>query len=241
MNESREPRAAARNILNQTKQFSPPVNLHKVLVLFPDLHVTVTDLDGDGAFVDLGVIGGEILLARKGSRVRRRFTLAHEIGHYVYVLSHAEENRDKYDAVEKWCNTFAAELLVPEFMLRNEILLFDYQISTPFTWLSGLSELFSVSLQNMCIRLVSIGPFSIFLTGGEVQQGYATNFPNLKLPHLTWKSEIYDFIAEVASGRDTAQTFEVGDILYSIERIRGSKDGYFVLVMDRKSFDLRKN
>lgn len=71
-----------------------------------------------------------ILLCATDSRVRKRFTCAHELGHYAY---RTDRNQDHYEYVdlrgdsaregrhpeEVFANQFAAELLMPEETVRE--------------------------------------------------------------------------------------------------------------------------
>lgn len=59
---------------------------------------------------------------------RRRFTIAHELGHYFQNRDSEEiayvDNRDELastgtDPKERWCNAFAAELLMPESVIKK--------------------------------------------------------------------------------------------------------------------------
>lgn len=59
---------------------------------------------------------------------RRRFTVAHELGHYMKHRNEDEiayvDNRDELastgtDPAERWCNAFAAELLMPEALVKR--------------------------------------------------------------------------------------------------------------------------
>lgn len=88
---------------------------------------------------------------------RSRFTMAHELGHVL--LSHVNANthrkRDKafpaytYDPDEVAANSFAAELLMPEVMVRE---LFPVASS-----LRQLAEAFGVSTMAMSYRLRNLG------------------------------------------------------------------------------------
>lgn len=95
------------------------------------------------------------------STVRQRFTIAHELGHYVL---HKEESLH-YDPIEAEkiffraegvissheteANHFAAELLMPEALVLG-----DFK-STPN--ISTLAEQYGVSEQAMMYRLVNLG------------------------------------------------------------------------------------
>ena len=128
----------------------------------------------------LGEISG-VLLRREGQIIigvnsthhdkRRRFTIAHEIGHLLlhnhnslYVdkifpvrlrdaTSSEASDRDEIEA-----NAFAAELLMPLFMLENEPELqrqvIDYEKGDI---IDTLADRYKVSSQAMTFRLINLG------------------------------------------------------------------------------------
>lgn len=77
---------------------------------------------------------------------RQRFTIAHEIGHLL--LGHTCTSRDDGTYNEKEANAFAAELLVPAFLLKQ-----DYKETST---LRGISSLYRVSDSTMYIRLTDL-------------------------------------------------------------------------------------
>jgi Zn-dependent peptidase ImmA (M78 family) len=86
---------------------------------------------------------------------RRRFTLAHELGHFhLHLPKHIKtpgfcsisRAYKSYDTVEIEANQYAANLLMPEWLIRS--------VTTECEWnLSMLSEYFMVSQRAMSIRL----------------------------------------------------------------------------------------
>lgn len=87
-------------------------------------------MDSDTAGFILKEPGGkpEIFLNAMDADVRQRFTLAHEIGHFVRNGSDEEmgyvDKRDELASLgvsptEIWCNRFAAELLMPAAILKK--------------------------------------------------------------------------------------------------------------------------
>lgn len=103
--------------------------------------------------------------------VRQRFTIAHEIGHYVLhvkELSHSRLFVDKYvvyrdddsskgsDQEEVEANTFAAALLMPERLVRQEIKRFDLDLDSEDD-ISDLAKRFNVSPSAISNRLVNLG------------------------------------------------------------------------------------
>jgi len=106
---------------------------------------------------------GEVNIYVKSSDTleRQRFTIAHELGHYV--CGHLRENkkmfrdgnkeysRDNYDLEEYEANNYAAKLLMPEdkvnFLIEQENI----------TDIIKMAQIFKVSLKAMIIRLKNLG------------------------------------------------------------------------------------
>ena len=99
---------------------------------------------------------------------RKNFTIAHELGHFI--LGHSgdlfvdkdliiyRDSRSKEGKLrqEKEANRFAAELLMPEEMLIEEIVQNEYNLDKSED-VDKLSAKFGVSSQAMMIRLANIG------------------------------------------------------------------------------------
>ena len=98
----------------------------------------------------------EIYVNAEDVPARRRFTLAHEVGHWVCqclegkgapVMCRAEDvSEGAGRSREREANVFAAELLMPEPALRAE-----------FAGANGLAERFGVSAEAMAWRLYNLG------------------------------------------------------------------------------------
>jgi len=107
--------------------------------------------------------------------VRQRFTIAHEIGHYVlHVLNvktppHSRLFVDRYvvyrrgedsatgnDQEEVEANTFAAALLMPERLVREDIKKHRFDLDDEDD-LSALARHFNVSASAMSNRLANLG------------------------------------------------------------------------------------
>src|SRR4051812_9023644 len=101
-----DPDARASELVWRTALTEPPVDLRAVVNLFGGLEVTLEALEGPGYFIDLGDRGAEILIRATDPLPRRRFTVAHELGHFILA---AHEGRlpgvGTDDAiVERWCD-----------------------------------------------------------------------------------------------------------------------------------------
>jgi Zn-dependent peptidase ImmA (M78 family) len=84
------------------------------------------------------------------SQVRRRFTIAHEIGHYLLghdIRDVLEENLERPPNLEREANMFAGELLMPKEFLKKDI-------KTGITKVPDLAKKYNVSEQAMTIRLL---------------------------------------------------------------------------------------
>lgn len=116
-----------------------------------------------------GVIGYNV----NHSRVRQRFTIAHEIGHFVM---HAADSRQRHlfvdrsmmwrdadsstgdDLQEIQANKFAAALLMPEKLIRDEMASSHFDLDDEDD-VSNLAKRFNVSAAAMTFRLKNLGLF----------------------------------------------------------------------------------
>lgn len=96
-----------------------------------------------------------VLINPKESLVRQRFTVFHELGHYI--LGHAPSPRDpdcnyninNFRSEERDANAFAAEMIMPEEAVHLYVNK-GYKVS-------DMARLFDVSEQAMRIRLERLG------------------------------------------------------------------------------------
>jgi Zn-dependent peptidase ImmA (M78 family) len=93
--------------------------------------------------------------------VRKRFTIAHEIGHvHLGHLTHKENNEliddekllrsANWNSEEKQANAFAAQLLMPAMLIKQAI-------NKGHNSVEELADLFKVSEQAMMYRLRNLG------------------------------------------------------------------------------------
>lgn len=104
------------------------------------------------------------------SETRQRFTVAHEIGHF---LLHADDrmhvdrgyevklrdakSSEGTDVEEKEANLFAAELLMPEKFLERDLAELDGVDLCDEQALKGIAEKYQVSTQALAFRLAYLG------------------------------------------------------------------------------------
>lgn len=155
-----DPKAEARALLDRywTGRGMPvdPVEIARSL----GVQVLRGNLPPDVAGVLMKRAGHDprIVVAAGDSDNRRRFTVAHELGHFVYRGAGTEAETDQYeyvdersrlaragtDPVEVFANRFAAELLMPEDVIRPVA----KQMSA-----AVLADRFGVSQEAMSYRL----------------------------------------------------------------------------------------
>lgn len=151
-------REKVKSLLKMASITSVPVDVEKIASIldfkivkypFPDkLSGQVTIVEGQK------IIG----VNEKHSETRQRYTIAHELGHFLnghqhYQTSYVDDHTRFYDPhfhQEKEADLFASELLMPKDLLEKDVA--DIGIDTV-----KLSEKYQVSEQSMIIRLTSTG------------------------------------------------------------------------------------
>ncbi|NRF38548.1 ImmA/IrrE family metallo-endopeptidase [Pedobacter foliorum] len=115
---------------------------------------------------------GTIGYNQNESRVRRRFTIAHECGHYCLHKDQASMFMDKglkalfrsthsgltedTQVLEREANTFAAYVLMPDHLLKKEIDKIDFDLGSEDD-IKNLARTFDVSSQAMYYRILNSG------------------------------------------------------------------------------------
>ena len=154
-----DPVIASRAVLGRSHEGDkPPIDLNRVLKLWPQLAVTVDNLDGAGYLLDLGH-SGEILLRAQDSSARRRFTLSHEIGHWL-LGPESGGGHDDID-VERWCDRFAVALLLPADLLQDAII--QAPANEIARVVAGLPSRFRVSKQSLFLRVTEVTDVSLLV------------------------------------------------------------------------------
>lgn len=140
-------RKIARRLLKDANILEAPVSLQKVLDYVKtqqDLEVLKYDLGKkvSGMLVMLGE-SATIGFNSEHSWVRRRFTIAHELGHLY--MGHTCDGHDGSNK-ETEANQFAAELLVPLIFIKK-----DFALQRD---LDVLAKKYIVSKEALCIHLM---------------------------------------------------------------------------------------
>jgi Zn-dependent peptidase ImmA (M78 family) len=161
MTASKNIREKAHSILQMTGIKEPPVDVNMVSDRL-GFRVIPFDFPDDTSAVLL--IEGKVRSIGVNSRhgiVRQRFSVAHELGHYL--SGHEDfsgehhlkiEGRPIYEdpeyRQELEANEFAAELLMPRFILKKDV----QEIGLDIT---ALAQKYKVSEQAMWIQLINLG------------------------------------------------------------------------------------
>jgi Zn-dependent peptidase ImmA (M78 family) len=159
------------NIFKQYNVNKVPVPVEKI-ALKMNLAITPTDL-GPGVSGALIVNDGKATIGinENDPNERRRYTIAHEIGHYIlhnelntlfveksYFLAGNENASLSELKKEKEANAFASALLMPDELIKREIekIKGDVNLTNDEELVSYLAKKFDVSDVAMTRRLVAL-------------------------------------------------------------------------------------
>jgi Zn-dependent peptidase ImmA (M78 family) len=156
---SREARRRAREVLKMTNATAPPVDVHAIarFLRFDVIEFEFPDTISAVTFIEEGV--KSIGVNKAQAYTRQHFSIAHELGHYLsgheaydHSRIHVEDRPgwlDPYNQQESEANEFAAELLMPEPFLRQDVA--RYGLDVP-----ALAQRYEVSEQAMWIQLIDL-------------------------------------------------------------------------------------
>ena len=146
-----EIRTKVKSILDKLNIVSAPIPIEKIanlfslaIIYYPKFPNSVSGtIIKDDDFHAIGV-------NENHSKVRQRFTIAHELGHYIMghdENTYLDDSFDKSTDKEREANKFAGELLMPFEILKTDIEKNVYNIPS-------LAKRYEVSEQAMSIRLL---------------------------------------------------------------------------------------
>jgi len=163
-------RKKARDLLAEAKVKLPPVPVEQ-LAVFKGAEVHYEPFSGElSGMVHRQPTGKAVIgVNALHSPTRQRFTIAHELGHLVLHQNeqfHVDENSpigfrnflssQAVNSDEIEANQFAAELLMPTYLLKAEIEKIPANTGTEDA-IAKLAEIFEVSEQAMTFRLSGLG------------------------------------------------------------------------------------
>jgi Zn-dependent peptidase ImmA (M78 family) len=149
----------------------PPVPV-KEIVLKLGLNAISYDFGADISGILVLENGkGTIGFNPKDSKTRQRFTMAHELGHYLFHNNLGSEvfidkdfivkyrSKQTYSDLEtrqeKEANIFAAALLMPKEMLKAQFANEKYHGLSETDFIGAVAKIFDVSIQAMTYRLAN--------------------------------------------------------------------------------------
>ena len=165
-------RIAAEKLIERLGVQAPPVDVESIASML-DLRVVTEDLGSDISGLLVSRDGTASIAVRRSDHPnRRRFTIAHEIGHFVLrhhlqgnELVHADRHQEVIyrspraseglDPIEVQANQFAASLLMPARLVRERVDSLPKSFSE--SDVKALANEFKVSEQAMTIRLTGLG------------------------------------------------------------------------------------
>lgn len=167
----------ALKLLHDSNAYRLPIDVKVIATNFLKIKLAFEDFEKEISGVLL-IKNGQAAIGvnRNHSTNRQRFSIAHEIGHYV--LHHHDDGpaRDELFVDKKWsysayfrsetasqgvddreiqANRFAAELLMPEELVRNQIVNLKLDLSDDFD-IFRLASILQVSGEAITIRLLNL-------------------------------------------------------------------------------------
>lgn len=161
----------AIDLLGKLNILAPPIPIKDIIKQL-GLDLMSYDLGDDvsGILVienDKGTIG----FNPSNSRVRQRFTIAHELGHYLlhkhaisevfvdkdFIVKYRSEKQYSFAEIkqEQEANLFAAALLMPKEMIKAEVSKKDYADLSETEFITAMAKVFDVSIPAMTYRIAN--------------------------------------------------------------------------------------
>ena len=138
---------------------SVPVNIER-LIRELNINIVKEDMEyGMSGYIEKRADGWKIGINKYDSLARKRFTLAHELGHYILHRDRIIDTRhedyillrdNEFTPIEREANEFAAELLMPEKHFRE-------YIQKGITKFKDLADKFDVSVSAIKYRAYKLG------------------------------------------------------------------------------------
>ena len=173
----------AEQLLSELKIDSPE-KIDPVLIA-NHLNLTVEYEELEGCEASLFSMGdsGSIIVKSSSNPRRKRFSIAHEIGHWIFDKGQVTQcvksdlHRWIHGNKETSANKFASDLLLPKRMLGNSL----HVRKITLDLIEEISEKFDVSITATAIKLVSESDFPACVTffDGQSRQWI---FPNKHVP-----------------------------------------------------------
>jgi hypothetical protein len=175
-----DPVTTAERLLAKAGITAPPVDLSQIASIWPNLFIVEEELDGAGYLLPVGELGAEIVVNQDDRQERKRFTIAHELGHWALGLSlkrklgHFSQPKSvQHVEIERWCDAFATNTLMPRFMVKSSVPHSDPVLA--INLIIPAASRFKVSEEAFFIRLWEVLRFQVAHVaqrGASAQEGY---------------------------------------------------------------------
>jgi Zn-dependent peptidase ImmA (M78 family) len=151
-----------RDKINELKISQEPLDVERVVKEIFNIEILETDLGKNvSGFLERIDSKWYIYINKYESKLRKRFTIAHELGHFVchrnqYVSDGKPDHDqvffrdDKTNSIEKAANEFAAELLMPENT-------FNECVNKGINTIEKLADAFQLSTSAVKYRAYKLG------------------------------------------------------------------------------------
>lgn len=178
----KEAREISEALIYAASITEPPISFDGILDWIKDsLEFKLTIINSKSYLADNGLSGkiirkGKdvfIMINQNDPEARRRFTLAHELGHLLEGVSDAYMSQampDGYDK-ERFADVFASELLMPADFVEREWSKLSITHELPIVQYK-LAQLFNVSNEAMGYRLNELNLQSRHWAGTEIPPVY---------------------------------------------------------------------
>ncbi len=155
LSEMQAPRKRSELALERAQRFlveagvrKPPVDIERLARLMGVVAIEVAWIGNAAACLLPGRKGHKILIKEGSSLYRRRFSIAHEVGHLILGATRIRFRDVRTARAEKLCDELAAELLMPREMYLREM----YGRAPSLDTVCHLANTFRVSLEPAAIR-----------------------------------------------------------------------------------------
>lgn len=166
-----------QELLQQNNIVAPPVNVEQIVNTVGIIVRKKQNKDSDiSGFLFRDNKKTVIGVNSSNSLPRQRFTVAHELGHYLLhsqgddglyvdrgfeVMFRDDHSSDGINTEEREANLFAAELLMPELFLREDLAAISGLDLVDDVFIKQLARKYKVSFQAMLFRLTNLQMISI--------------------------------------------------------------------------------
>lgn len=245
------PKLIAEEIIKENKDISLPIQIEEIAKVVGIKEIKyIPNAQFEGALVaNSGKTEGIIACKAEVNIERKRFTIAHELGHFL-IPTHSNEltcetssisyeNRNKFINKEQEANCFASNILVPQYFLEKELSKIKY---FDLEELCKLREKFLVSYEAFIRALVNCcdEPMAFIFAEDQIIKFFVctSDFPYLsvrpksKLPIKLMSNQNYELQETIERDCDFWLSNRISGSLYEQNLILNKKYSITMLTLD---------